>query len=147
MKGRLLPESTIIVSSRPSVMLWWQCQHNIDRCLEVLGDKIHWYAESIFSGDILQGFLSYIKSNPSIYGMMYIPLNAVIVALTYKYSYDVETPFPKTMTQLYEALTHTLIRRHLTSTGQAPPHFCMPQYLQCMEDISFLPMYLRSSMS
>ena len=57
-------------------------------------------AESVFSGDILAGFLSYASpETPPIYGMMYIPLNAVIVALIYQDSYDTDTPFPTIMTQ------------------------------------------------
>ena len=94
LKGRLLPEAAIIVTSRPSVSADSLCRHNIHRHLEVIG-----------SGDILAGFLSYITSNPPIYGMMYIPLNAVIVALIYQDSYDTDTPFPTTMTQLFDALT------------------------------------------
>ena len=99
LKGRLLPEATIIVTSRPSVSadLWRFCWHNIDRYLEVIGftkEDIKRFAESVFSGDILAGFLSYITSNPPIYGIMYIPLNAVIVALIYQDSYDTDTPFP-----------------------------------------------------
>ena len=121
LKGRLLPEAAIIVTSRPSVSadLWSLCCHNIDRHLEVIGftkEDIKRFAESVFSGDILAGFLSYITSNPPIYGMMYIPLNAVIVALIYQDSYDTDTPFPTTMTQLFDALTCALIRRHLVST-------------------------------
>ena len=43
--------------------------------------NIKQFAESVFSGDILADFLSYI----SIRGMMYIPLYVVIVAVTYSY--------------------------------------------------------------
>ena len=144
LKGRLLPEATIIVTSRPSVSagLWNLCQHNIHRHLEVIGftkEDIKRFAESVFSGDILAGFLSYITSNPPIYGMMYIPLNAVIVALIYQDSYDTDTPFPTTMTQLFDALTRALIRRHLVSTHQVPSEYCMPPSLQRTEDISKLP--------
>ena len=71
--------------------------------------------------------------------MMYIPLNAVIVALIYQDSYDTDTPFPKTMTQLFDALTRALVRRHLTSTHQISINFCMPPSIQHMEDISKLP--------
>ena len=72
LKGRLLPEATIIVTSRPSVSadLWSLCQHNIHRHLEVIGftkEDIKQFAESVFSGDILAGFFSYITSNPPIY--------------------------------------------------------------------------------
>ena len=144
LKGRLLAEATIIVTSRPSVSaeLWSLCQHNIDRHLEVIGftrEDIKRFTESVFSGDILAGFLSYITSNPPIYGMMYIPLNAVIVALIYQDSYDTDTPFPTTMTQLFDALTRGLIRRHLVSTRQVPSEYCMPPSLQRTEDISKLP--------
>ena len=144
LKGRLLPEATIIVTSRPSVSseLWSLCQHNIDRHLEVIGftrEDIKRFAVSVFSGDILAGFLSYITSNPPIYGMMYIPLNAVFVALIYQDSYDTDMPFPTTMTQLFDALTRGLIRRHLVSTRQVPSEYCMPPSLQCTEDINKLP--------
>ena len=144
LKGRLLAEATIIVTSRPSVSaeLWSLCQHNIDRHLEVIGftrEDIKRFAESVFSGDILAGFLSYITSNPPIHGMMYIPLNAVIVALIYQDSYDTDTPFPTTMTQFFDALTRGLIRRHLVSTHLVPSEYCMPLSLQHTEDISKLP--------
>ena len=143
-KGRLIPEATIIVTSRPlvSAEFWRLCQHNIDRHLEVIGftrEDIKRFAESVFSGDILAGFLSYITSNPPIYGMMYIPLNAVFVALIYQDSYDTDMPFPTTMTQLFDALTCGLIRRHLVSTCQVPSEYCMPPSLQRTEDISKLP--------
>ena len=143
LKGRLLPEATIIVTSRPSVSsdLWSLCQHNIDRHLEVIGftkKHIEQFAESVFSGDVLAGFLSYITSNPPIHSMMYIPLNAVIVALIYQNTYDVSTTFPKTMTQLFDSLTCGLIRRHLVSTHQVHGEYCMPPSLQCTEDIPSL---------
>ena len=144
LKGRLMAEATIIVTSRPSVSaeLWRLCQHNIDRHLEVIGftrEDIKRFAESVFSGDILAGFLSYITSNPPIYGMMYIPLNAVIVALIYQDSFDTDTPFPTTITELFDTLTRGLIRRHLVSTCRVPSEYCMPPFLQRMEDISKLP--------
>ena len=144
LKGRLLPEATIIVTSRPSVSadLWSLCQHNIHRHLEVIGftkKDIERFAKSVFSGDILAGFLSYITSNPPIYGMMYIPLNAVIVALIYQDSYDSDTPFPTTMTKLFDALTCGLIRRHLMSTRRVSNEYYMPPSLQLKDDINKLP--------
>ena len=144
LKARLLPEATIIVTSRPSVSadLWSLCQHNIHRHLEVIGftkKDIKQFAESVFSGDILTGFLSYITSNPPIYGMMYIPLNAVIVALIYQDSYDTDTPFPATMTQLFDTLTRGLIRRHLVSVHQVASKYRMPPSLQRTADITKLP--------
>ena len=43
------------------------------------------------------------------------------------------------MTQLFDALTCGLIRRHLVSTRQVPSEYCMPPSLQRTEDISKLP--------
>ena len=102
-------------------------------------EDIKQFAESVFSGDILAGFLSYITSNPPIYGMMYVPLNAVFVALIYQDSYDTDTPFPTTMSQLFDILTRGLIRRHLVSTHRVSSEYCMPPSLQRTEDISKLP--------
>ena len=93
----------------------------------------------MFSGDILAGFLTYITNNPPIYGMMYIPLNSVFVALIYQERYNTDTPFPTTMTELFDALTSGLIRRHLVSTRQVPSEYCMPPSLQRTDDISKLP--------
>ena len=143
LKGRLLPEAVIVVTSRPSVSadLWNLCRHNIDRHLEVIGftkEDIKRFAESVFSGDILAGFLSYITSNPPIYGMMYIPLNTVIVVLIYQDLYDTDTPFPTTMTQLFDALTRALVRRHLVSTHLVPRTYCMPSSLRSADDIGKL---------
>ena len=76
--------------------------------------------------------------------MMYIPLNAVIVALVYQDNYKSETPFPTTMTQLFDALTRALIRRHLVATNQVSDDYCMPPHLQSMEAInSLLPAVAR----
>ena len=138
-QGRLLPEASIIVTTCSSVSTDLQnlCQHDIHRHLEVKGftkANIKQFAESVFSGDILADFLSYITS---IRGMMYIPLYVVIVAVTY--SYDLGTTYPKTMTQLFDALTRALIRRHLVSTCQVPSNYCMPPSLQRTEDIRKLP--------
>ena len=149
LKGRLLPETTIIVTSRPSVSaeLWILCQHSIDRHLKVVGftkEEIRRFAESMFSGDILAGFLSYITSNLPVYGMMYNPLKAVIVALIYQDSYDTDPPFPTTATELFYALTCGLIRRHLVFAHQVTcllplSSGCMPLSLQHGEDMSKLP--------
>ena len=145
-KGTVLPEASVIITSRPSASadLRSLCQHSIDRRLEVIGftkENIKQFAKSIFSArsDILEGFLSYVTSSPPIHGIMYIPLNAAIVALIYQDEYETDTPFPTTMTQLYDALTHALIRRHIVSTQPALSNLCMPSSLQCIEDINKLP--------
>ena len=59
---------------------------NIDRRLEILGftgEDVVKYAKSVFNESETQraAFLQYINGNFIIKGMMYLPLNAVIVAI------------------------------------------------------------------
>ena len=145
LQGKLLQKATVIVTSRPSASsdIWRYCEKKTIRYLEIVGfteTGIEQFAKNAFSGDILESFLSYITSNPHIYGMMYIPLNAVIVTQIYQDHYNTTTPFPKTMSQLFDALTRVLIHRHLVSTRQGPHNFTMPSSLHCIHDISKLPL-------
>ena len=141
-----LPKATIIITSRPSVSsyLMKMCKHSIDRRLAILGfteQKIMKYAESVFSYDTktLKTFLQYINGNPVIKEMMYLPLNAIFVASIFKYSYTTDSPYPKTMTQLYDAVTRSLIRWHMVNKNLVPSDYHMPQSLQSSEDINSLP--------
>ena len=140
-----LPKATVIITSRPSVSsyLLKMCKHSIDRRLEILGfteQKIMKYAESVFSDDkTLKTFLQYINGNPVIKEMMYLPLNAIFVASIFKYSYTTDSPYPKTMTQLYDAVTRSLIRWHILDKKLESDNYCMPQSLMSREDINSLP--------
>ena len=141
-----LPKATIIITSRPSVSsyLMKMCKHSIDRRLAILGfaeQKIMKYAESVFSDDTktLKTFLQYINGNPVIKEMMYLPLNAIFVASIFKYSYTTDSPYPKTMTQLYDAVTRSLIRWHILDKKLESDNYRMPQSLQSREDINSLP--------
>ena len=144
----LLPEATVVITSRPSVGadLMALCKQRIHKRLEVLGftpEQIERFARSVF-GDIEQfeAFVQYINSNPVIKGMMYLPLNAVIVASIFKDSYGADCPYPTTMTQLYDALTRSLIRRYLAEKGLVSADYRMPASLQHRQGISKLPAYV-----
>ena len=134
----LLPEATVVVTTRPSASDDFKavCEQNIHRELEITGFTeigIMEFAKSVFSTAALVGFLSYIQSNPPIYSMMDLPLSAVIVAKIYEESYKTDTPFPNTMSELFDAFTRVLVRRHFESKGQK---IAMPSSLQ---DIRKLP--------
>ena len=140
----LLPEATVIITSRPSVSAYLM-KYPVDRRLEILGfteAKIEAFARSVNFKDSKthDDFLDYINGNPFIKGMMYLPLNAVFVASIFELHHRTDLPYPKTMTQLYDAVTRSLIRRHLVDIKMVPPEYTMPiQSLQCMEDINRLP--------
>ena len=140
---KLLPEATVIITSRPSVSAYLM-KYPIDRRLEILGfseAKIEDYARSVFKDSkTCDDFLQYINGNPFIKGMMYLPLNAVFVASIFELHHRTDLPYPKTMTQLYDAVTRSLIRRHLVDKKVVPPEYTLPiRSLQCMEDIKKLP--------
>ena len=141
----LLPEATVVITSRPSVSaeLMLLCKQRIHKRLEVLGfipEQIEKFARSVFDNiGQFETFMQYINSNPIIKGMMYLPLNAVIVASIFKDSYGAECPYPTTMTQLYDALTRSLIRRYLAEEGMISADYRMPASLQRREEISKLP--------
>ena len=87
-------------------------------------------------------FLQYINGDPIIKGMMYLPLNAVIIAMIFKDNYGTDCPFPKTMTQLFDALTRSLIRRHLVHNRMITDDYCMPRPLQRVDDINKLGQFM-----
>ena len=134
----LLPAATVIVTTHPSASDEFKefTDQIIDRELEITGFTrigIMEFAKSIFSMAALDSFLSYIQNNPSIYSMLYLPLCAVIVAKIYKESNKTHTPFPNTMSELFDVFTRVLVQRHFESKGQ---EIAMPSSLR---DISKLP--------
>ena len=143
-RKNFLPEATVLITSRPSVSAYLM-RYPIDRRLEILGfteAKIEDFAKNVSFSDsrALDNFLKYINGNPFIKRMMYLPLNAVFVASVFEYHYSTRIPYPKTMTQLYDAVICSLIRRHLVDKKLVPANYSMPiQTLQCMEDIKRLP--------
>ena len=145
-KRKKLPEATVLITSRPSVSAYlMKYPIAIDRRLEILGfteARIKDYARSVNFSDskALDDFLKYVNGNPFIKGMMYLPLNAVFVASIFEYHHRTDLPFPKTMTQLYDAVTRSLIRRHLVDKKLVPADYTMPILtLQSIEDIKRLP--------
>ena len=117
------------------------CQQNLDRELEIVGftDKgITEFALSIFSGR--EGFsLTSPCRNYHIYSMMTLPLSAVIIATIYQDNIKRGThPFPKTMSELFEAFTKTMIHRNLDYEVEIP---CS------LHDFSKLPSLVASQFS
>jgi hypothetical protein len=119
--GDILPEATVIVTSRPSAAVeFFSHEPIVTKHLEILGftqDKVREYASEAFSENttVLDGFLKYIEAsrNPTINTLMYIPLNAAIVVDVYKSSTQNDQRMPKTLTQLYTQLCLTVFRRYL----------------------------------
>ena len=119
-KGECMPAATILITSRSSATsyLLQKCSPQISQHIEILGftkHDINSYINDVMASDpkLLSDFKMYLHSYPHIHTMMYVPLNCAIVVEVYKYSRLGDCVVPKTMTQLYTALSHTLLLRYL----------------------------------
>ncbi len=111
-KGKCLPASTVLVTSRPSAtaQLLTSCRPRIQKHIEILGftqESVEAYASSVFSSEPerLEKFKAYISAfdNPAINSLMYIPLNAAITVQMYC-DYKSDSFLPHTLTELYTQL-------------------------------------------
>ena len=119
---QLLPECTIILTTRPSAKhtLESVCQPPVDKHVEIIGfteeERVRYITEVFSKEPKLQvNFLKYMFLVPHIKSMMYIPLNCAIIAQVYYESQQSShhLAIPRTRTQLYKALTHSLLARHM----------------------------------
>ena len=116
-KGRVLPASTVLVTSRPSAtaQLLTSCS---PKHIEILGftqESVKAYASSIFSKPKeLKKFLDSISAseNPAINSLMYVPLNAAIIVQIYL-GCNSDALLPHTLTELYTLLCLTILNRDL----------------------------------
>ena len=116
---QLLPECTIILTTRPVAKSTLEsiCQPHIDKHVEIIGfteeERVRYITE-VFSKEpeLQMNFLKYMFLVPHIKSMMYIPLNCAIIAQVY-YESQSSRHLPRTRTQLYKALSNSLLVRHL----------------------------------
>ena len=118
---QLLPECTIILTTRSSAKhtLRSVCQPQIDKHIEIVGfteeERVRYITEVFSEEPELQvNFLKYMFIVPHIKSMMYVPLNCAIIAQVYYESQSSRRlAIPRTKTQLYRALTHSVLVRHM----------------------------------
>ena len=118
---QLLPECTIILTTRPSAnhTLKHVFQPGVNKHVEIIGfteeERVRYITEIFSKEPELQvNFLKHMFLVPHIKSMMYIPLNCAIIAQVYYESQSSRhLAIPRTRTQLYKALTHSLLVRHM----------------------------------
>ena len=120
-KGEELPKLTVLVTSRPSAnrnlhqLCTAKCQY-----IEVVGfgeKEIRAYIEHAFKHNLeqMKACLSYIEQRPHIHSLMYVPINCAIVAELFMQN---KGKPPQTLTEVYTALTNTLLQRHEQKTKE-----------------------------
>ena len=130
---QLLPECTVILTTRPSAKATLEsvCQPPVDKHVEIIGfteeERVRYITEVFSKEPELQvNFLKYMFLVPHIKSMMYIPLNCAIIAQVYSESQSSHhLAIPRTRTQLYKALTHSLLVRHMKMKEGNPEYTSM----------------------
>ena len=121
----LLPECTIILTTRPSAKstLEINFQPLVNKHLEIIGfpeeERVKYITEVFSKQPELQvNFLKYMFNVPHIKSMMYIPLNCAIIAKVCSESkHSSRLAIPRTRTQLYKALIHSFLVRYMSLNG------------------------------
>ena len=136
--GDVLLHASILVTSRPwaTSAVMRTIDHRVFQHIEVLGfteKNIKRYVTSVFTGKEvgahsveespdevseeakknINDVMKYLDTYPQIKACMYIPLNAAIVVSIYQESKQGKCILPKTLTELYYALTQVLLLRYL----------------------------------
>ena len=123
MSRKLLCRATLMVNSRPLATrtLHPDFQQSIDQHIEVLGftDKnIEEYINSACGDnpELVEDFKEYLSCHPFSSSLMFNPLQCAIVTDLYRSHWQCgDKGFaPKTLTELYTGLVHTLLLRYLT---------------------------------
>ena len=122
-KGEELPKLTVLVTSRPSANRnLYQLSRIRAKCqyIEVVGfgeNEIREYVELAFKNnlELKKQFQLYIKHRPHILSMMYVPINCAIIVELFK---EHKGNPPQTLTEVYTALTNTLLQRHEQKTKE-----------------------------
>ena len=127
-RGRVLPASTVLVTSRPSATAeLLSCSPNHIEILGFTQESVKAYAFSIFSSvgkpEKLKKFMDSISAseNPAINSLMYIPLNVAIIVQMCKS----DALLPHTLTELYTLLCLTILESdlkiHVDNLKDLPP--------------------------
>ena len=119
--GRLLPASTVLVTTRPWAVcdLPVTCSSRVDQFIEILGfssEQIQEYIDLMIKDGAPPELREYINSNPRISSAMYNPLHARIVVEVYRENHENSNSIiPNTTTELYTEYCQILIKRHSDS--------------------------------
>ena len=137
--GDILYKSTVLVTSRPwaTKVIHKFNRNRLFQHIEILGftePQIKEYVTSALSNpnndldenakDDFDDIVKYIDTFPQIKACMYIPLNTAIVVGVYEESKVGRCSLPKTLTQLYQALTQTILVRYLRGHREYSQQSC-----------------------
>ena len=113
-KGEVLSQCSVLVSSRPYASENLQCLHSVSRRVEVLGfteDQIDECVTNTIKDETkAKALLSILRDRVDIVLLCYIPLNCAILLYVYQ---QLDYALPSTLTQLFEIFILNTLKREL----------------------------------
>ena len=136
LQGTLLPQASIVLTSRPAASASLLSTHKFrfDRRVEILGfsdEDIEEHAESILgSEEDLVEFQEYLSASPAIRNMMHTPPMTAIVVELYREAAQCDREMPSTMTEMYQELVRYLLHNYMYLKGMVSESYIVPEDLE-----------------
>ena len=118
MKGKVFHNCIVVLTSRPTATI--SLHDKVDRRVEILGfaqeERDKYISESLDSPEQLRQLQDYLKLQPIINGLVYVPLHLAILL----YLFKVQSKLPETLTEMNESFILHTIYRSLTKDELTP---------------------------
>ena len=108
-KGKVFHNSIVVLTSRPTATI--SLHDKVDRRIEILGfaqeERDKYISESLNSTEQKRQLQDYLKCQPIINGLIYVPLHLAILL----YLFKAQSKLPETLTEMNESfIIHTIYR-------------------------------------
>ena len=109
LKGKVFHNSIVVLTSRPTATI--KLHSKVDRRVEILGfaqeERDKYITKSLDSPDQRKRLQDYLRSQPIINGLVYVPLHLAILLYLFKF----QSKLPETLTEMNESfILHTIYR-------------------------------------
>ena len=137
-RGEILPECSIIVTSRPSAIDENIKRHSANRLIEILGfteEQVKQYIYSYFKDDegAAQKLIKDLEAYPNVASTCYVAVNLTIVCYVYWAS---ELQLPSTLTEVYKQFVLHTVKRHFKIKVDDTEHTTDVESLDCVQMLS-----------
>ena len=117
-KDKVFHDSIVVITSRPTATI--NLHDKVDRRVEILGfaqeERDKYISDSLDSPDQRKQIQDYLKCQPIINGLIYVPLHLAVLL----YLFKIQSKLPETLTEMNESFIIHTIYRSLTKDNQIP---------------------------
>ena len=118
-KGKVFHDSIVVITSRPTATI--NLHDKVDQRVEILGfaqeERDKYISDSLESPDQRKELQDYLKCQPIINGLIYVPLHLAVLLFLFK----IQSKLPGTLTEMNESFIIHTIYRSLTKDELIPP--------------------------